>query len=162
MLNPNATIELNLPPHHEGHVRADLRRLKPYIPDWVRIIRVDYKKYDDDDGATNADIIVEYKYRAIYITLYNNYMAMEGRDKLETLIHEIGHAHMAPLTCAFKEIMDFVKDNYDDRVAELMDRIRSFGEEPAVESFTHGLVDLLRAYEESKYPLVAIKAGITP
>lgn len=85
-----------------------LRFLQPLdhlIPDWCSHVWVAWNANDTDNASTVADITAHYDYRWARLNVYASWLEQTEEFKRESLIHELMHLFIAPLSDYARDVV---------------------------------------------------------
>jgi hypothetical protein len=90
-------------------VKPELSRflddLNHLIPDWCSHVWVQWYSNDSGNASTCADITVYYDYRWARMNVYASWLEQTEEFKRESLIHELMHLFIAPLSDYARDIV---------------------------------------------------------
>ena len=138
MLNPSCTVTYHVSdPALKKRIRADLANWHACIPDWVRDLHVTHTPVDEERPITAAQVEVNYAYWKLSLTVHDRYFLKSDKERRAYFIHEMLHAHIAPLTEHYGVVEN--EHGMDPALVTLAVNV----EERSVESITYMIRDLL-------------------
>jgi hypothetical protein len=98
MTEPRIRLYEEVPALVKPELLRFLDPLNHLIPDWCSHVWVAWSANDTDNASTVADITAHYDYRWARMNVYASWLDQAEDFKRESLIHELMHLFVAPLS----------------------------------------------------------------
>jgi hypothetical protein len=147
-----------LPKEILSAVKDTLEKYEALVPGWVKHVNVSWIAHPNEPG-TSAESRGDYAYRWASIYLCPTFLDENEAEREDTLIHELVHVMLFPLTNYYSDLVGYLDDQPD--------KVRDFIRNQTVEKMESVTVDvttsLLRGIKGPDYQVdVGFNSALNP
>lgn len=125
-------------------------------PSWCHTLTLDYASDDKDDGRTKAECEAEPHYRQARITVYPRFLELDQAERANTIVHELCHLVIAPLSHAIADILGAAQLSDDARA--IAEKMQGDADEAVVEDMAVALARIADIYERDRVADFMVRA----